>query len=435
MFQNLSQKLLGIFDHMRGQGALTEEDITSALREIRIALLEADVALPALKEFIESVKKEALGERVLKSLTPAHVMTKIVHDHLIELLSHPNEKLYLNSHGTTCFLMVGLQGSGKTTMCGKLAYLLKERNKKILMASLDIYRPAAQHQLELIAQSLGVDSLSIVPDEKPLSIAQRALAVMHSYDVLILDTAGRLHIDQDMMDELKQIKTLCHPHETLFVADALSGQDCVHTAKVFQEAVEITGICLSRIDGDSRGGAALSLRVCTQRPIKLLGTGERPSQVMLLDPEKIADRILDKGDILGLVTKATEAISKEEQDKTLRRLEKGIFTLEDFADKIKSVEKMGGVSQLLEMIPGMQSIRAQVQDKLSQNPFKKQLAIISSMTRKERSQPDILNASRKRRIAQGSGTSVQEINRLLQQFQQMQKMMKQMRGFKFWKKS
>lgn len=435
MFHNLSQKLLGIFDRMRGQGSLTEDDITHALREIRIALLEADVALPALKEFIENVKKAALGEEVLKSLTPSHVITKIVHDHLIQLLSHPNEKLYLNHHGPTCFLMVGLQGSGKTTMCGKLAYVLKERHKKILMASLDIYRPAAQRQLELIAQSLGVDSLPIIADEPPLSIAQRALNAIHSYDVLILDTAGRLHIDQEMMTELKDIKTMCQPHEVLFVADALSGQDCVHTAKIFQEEVDITGICLSRIDGDSRGGAALSLRVCTQRPIKLLGTGERPSQVMLLDPEKIADRILDRGDILGLVEKATEAISKEEQDKALRRLEKGIFTLNDFAEKIKSIEKMGGVSQLLEMIPGMQSIRAQVQDKLSQNPFRKQLAIISSMTPQERYQPHILNASRKRRIAYGSGTSVQDINRLLQQFEQMQKMMKQMRGFKFWKKS
>lgn len=429
MFDTLSKRLTGIFDRLRGRGALTENDVTTALREVRVALLEADVALPALKSFIERVKAKAIGEEILQSITPTQMIIKIVHDELVALLSHPQQSLFLRSAGPTCFLMVGLQGSGKTTMCGKIAFLMKERKKKVLMASLDTYRPAAQQQLAIIGASLGVDTLEIVPDERPLAIAQRALQAMPHYDLLILDTAGRLHVSSDMMEELIQIKALTSPHEVLFIADALSGQDAVRTAQAFHEAVPITGVCLSRVDGDGRGGAALSLRYCTQCPIKLMGTGERPQQVMPFDAQQIADRILDKGDIIGLVEKAAQVLDQQEQERALKRLEKGIFTLDDLASRIRQIEKMGGIKGVLEFIPGIRGFKDQLQGRINQANFKHQLAIISSMTPQERRQPSILNASRKRRIAQGSGTSVPEVNRLLQQFTQMQKMMKQMKGF------
>lgn len=431
MFDNLSKRLSSIFDKLRGRGALTENDVTDALREVRIALLEADVALPAVKFFIEQVKATAIGEQIIKSVTPAQMVIKIVHDELIRFLSHPQEELYIRTYPPTIFLMIGLQGSGKTTMSGKLAFLLKEKKKKVLLASLDIYRPAAQKQLEIIGQAIAVDTLKIIPQERPKEIARRALDAATAYDVLILDTAGRLHIDQDMMTELQQIKEITQPHEILLVVDALSGQDTVRTANAFNETIDgITGICLSRIDGDSRGGAALSLRYCTERPIKLMGIGERPQQVIQFSAKRLADRILDKGDIIGLVEKASEMMTQQEQAKSIARMQKGIFTLDDLGKKIQQIESMGGVKSFLDYIPGIRGMKQQMHDKIDKTNFKQQLAIISSMTLEERNHPNILNASRKRRIAKGSGTSVQAINRLLQQFLQMQKVFKQMKGSK-----
>ncbi len=324
--------------------------------------------------------------------------------------------------------MAGLQGSGKTSMSGKLAFLLKEKKKKVLLASLDIYRPAAQRQLELIGQSIGVDTLEIVPGQPPLEITKRALAFLPRYDILILDTAGRLHIDQELMSELQAVKALANPNETLLVADALSGQDTIQIAKAFQEAVGLTGICLSRVDGDGRGGAALSLRYCTQCPIKMMGVGELPHQVLPFDAKRLADRILDRGDVIGLVEKAAKLINAQEQEQELKRLQKGVFTLDDLAKKIKQIESMGGIKGILDFLPGVRGLKQNMQGHIEKANFKRQLAIISSMTLQERRLPTILNASRKRRIAKGSGTSVPEVNRLLDQFQQMQKLFKRFKG-------
>ena len=429
MFETLGKKIGDVFQRLKGKGVLTESDVLVALREIRVALLEADVALPALKSFIEHVKEKAIGENVLKSITPVQMVIKFVHEELISLLSHPDQELKLRKNEPTIFLMVGLQGSGKTSMSGKLAFLLKERKKKVLLASLDIYRPAAQHQLEVIGRSIDVPTLEIISGQSPLDIAKRSLTLLPRYDVLILDTAGRLHIDQELMGELQDIKALTKPHEILLVADALSGQDTVRTAQAFQEDVGLTGICLSRVDGDGRGGAALSLRYCTGCPIKVMGVGELPPQVVPFEAQRLADRILDRGDVVGLVEKAAKLMNTQEED--LKRLQKGVFTLEDLAKKIKQIEAMGGIKGILDFLPGVHALKQNMQGHIEKTNFKRQLAIISSMTVKERRLPSILNASRKRRIAKGSGTSIPEINRLLDQFQQMQKMVKQFKGKRF----
>ena len=424
----LGRQLGNIFDKLRGKGVLTEKDVTEALREIRIALLEADVALCVVKDFIAAIKEKAIGEAVLKSITPGQMVIKIVNDQLVETLSHEEKEINLKASPPVIILMVGLQGSGKTTMSGKLAYLLKKQHKKVLMASLDIYRPAAQKQLELIGEQIQTATLEIIQNQLPLAITQRALekAKKEGYDILILDTAGRLHIDEVLMEELSLIQRTSKPNEILFVADALSGQDALHSAKAFHEKLGITGLCLSRIDGDSRGGVALSIRSVTGQPIKLLGTGEKPEQVEFFDPKRISNRILDMGDIVGMVESASESLAQEDHMAELKKLQKGVFTLNDLEKKIKNIDKLGGVGGFLNLLPGMRKLKDQIGDQIEKTSFKKQLAIISSMTKAEKKNPDLLNASRKRRVATGSGTSVQEINRLLKQFQQMQKAMKQL---------
>jgi signal recognition particle subunit SRP54 len=426
MFENLSKRLMGIFDGLRGKGVLSEEDVSAALREMRMALLEADVALPAVKALMEEVKSRAIGERLLKGITPVQGVIKIVHEALIAFLTHPKEALELRTSPPTVILMVGLQGGGKTSMCGKLGFFWKK--KKVLMASLDVVRPAAQHQLALIGQSIDVDTLDIVAQESPLAIAKRALIKARGYDVLLLDTAGRLAIDEPMMQELRDLKALTSPHEIFLVADALSGQDVARTALAFHEALGITGMCLSRVDGDARGGAALSLRHVTQQPLKWMGTGELPHQGLPFDARRLADRILDQGDIIGFVEKVTRTANLEEEERSMQRLQRGIFTLDDFAKKLKSIESMGGLEGLLDYLPGMQSMKDKLGPQIHPSQLKRQSAILSSMTKKERAQPHLFNASRKRRIAKGSGTSVPEVNRLLTQFEQMQKMLKMMKG-------
>jgi signal recognition particle subunit SRP54 len=425
MFESLGRRFSEIFNQLRGKSGLTEADITAALRHIRIALLDADVALPAIAALMADVKEHAMGAQVLKSIAPDQMVIKAVHDALIRLLSHPEQAWALPGTKPAVFLMAGLQGSGKTTMSSKIAWLFKD--KKVLMASLDIYRPAAQRQLEILGQSIGVDTLPIVAHEKPLDIARRALKYGAQYDVLIVDTAGRLHIDTGMMEELRAVKACLDPHEIVLVVDALSGQDALMTAKAFHESVGITGVGLSRVDGDGRGGVALSLRHATGCPIKIMGMGENPSQVMGFDPKRLADRILDKGDIVGLVEKANQVAQSVDQEQTLKRLEKGLFTLEDLSQNLKQLESMGGLKGLLDFLPGMRGLKDQLDQKNPSMDFKKQQAIIGSMTVKERRQPDLLNASRKRRIAKGSGTDVVAVNRLLEHFSQMQKMMKSLK--------
>ena len=427
MFEGLGRQLGRVFDRLRGRGVLSEEDVTSALREIRIALLEADVALPFVKDFISSVKERAIGEKLIASINPGQLITKIVHDQLVAALSHPDSAITIAPPAPQVILMAGLQGSGKTTMSAKLAHLLKNRGKMPLLASLDVYRPAAQMQLEKLGIATGIETVEIVPGQKPLEIATRALAQAKACqsDVVILDTAGRLHIDEELMAELVALKKKTAPREILFVADALSGQDAVRTAEAFHVAVGITGICLSRIDGDGRGGAILSIRSVTGCPVKLLGTGERPDQVELFNPERIASRILDMGDIVALVEQAS-ALPQEDAERAFTRIKKGIFTLDDLAKQIQGLEKMGGIKSFLGWLPGIRQLKERLGDQIDTLSMKRQLAIIRSMTPKERARPDILDGSRKQRIAHGSGTTIQDVNKLLRQFKQMKDMMKVM---------
>jgi len=431
LFENLTSKLGSVFDNLRRHGSLKEEDVNAAMREIRIALLEADVALPVVKEFVEKVRLEAVGERVLKSVTPDQQVIKIVNDVLIETLGHEDSELNLRTSLPAVILMAGLQGSGKTTTAGKLAKLLQEKqHKKVLLASLDVYRPAAQDQLEILAKQVNSGSLPIVKGEKPLAIAKRALDTgrKEGYDVVILDTAGRLSIDADLMNELSEVKKFANPIETLLVVDALTGQDAVNTAKNFNEQIGITGIILTRIDSDARGGAALSMRSITGKPIKFLGMGEKLDALQTFDAKRIAGRILDMGDIVSLVEKAAENFEIEEAKKTAQKLAKGQFDMNDLLSQLRQMKKLGGMSGIMNMLPGMQKMKGAMQaNNIDDGMLKRQEAIILSMTTKERTNPDLLNASRRKRIAAGSGTTVQEINRLMKQFQQMQTMMKQMK--------
>lgn len=430
MFETLSSRLTSIFDRLGRKGVLNEEDVNAALREVRIALLEADVALPVVKEFIVEVKEKAVGEKVLKSITPSQLVIKIVHDHLVELLGVKNEALNLSTTPPAVVLMVGLQGSGKTTSTAKLAKFLKEKeNKKVLMASLDTYRPAAQKQLEVLGHSINIATLPIIPQENPLQIAQRSLkaARLEGYDVLLLDTAGRLHIDETLMAEIKAIKKETTPIETLLVADAMTGQDAVTIAKSFHETLSLTGIVLSRMDGDARGGAALSIRSVSGAPIKFLGIGEKVDALEPFHPDRLAGRILGMGDVVTLVEKAFETVDQAEANTLAQKMQKGAFTLEDWASQLRQISKMGGVTGILKFLPGVSSMQNKInQSGLNDTFVKAQLAIISSMTTKEKRNPDLLNASRKRRVAQGSGTTVQEINRLLKQYRDMETMMKRM---------
>jgi signal recognition particle subunit SRP54 len=431
MFDALSDKFTGIFDGLRKRGALTEADVAEALREVRLAMLDADVALPVVKDFITRVRERAIGAEVLSAVSPGQQVAKIVNDALVEALGGAGAvPLNLNAAPPVPILMVGLQGSGKTTTSGKLALRLKSREKKrILLASLDTQRPAAQLQLAQLAERAGVPSLPIVPGETPVQIARRAMEAgrREGFDVVILDTAGRLSIDQALMDEVRDIRAATNPVETLLVVDAMTGQDAVNTAKAFHDALTITGVVLTRMDGDSRGGAALSMRQVTGAPIKFSGSGEKIDALEEFHPERVAGRILGLGDIVGLVERAAETIDHDEAEKLAKKMMKGQFSLEDYAAQLKQISKMGSISSILGMLPGMGAMKQKIEDaNIDQTIFKRQQAIISSMTVKERRQPDIIKASRKKRIAAGSGTTVTDVNRLLKQFDDMSAMMKRM---------
>jgi signal recognition particle subunit SRP54 len=431
MFESLSNRFNDAFDRLRRRGALTEADVDSAMREIRVALLEADVALPVVKTFVDGVRAKAVGADVLRSVSPAQMVVKIVHDHLVESLgSDQSGALNLNAVPPVVVMMVGLQGSGKTTTSAKLARLLKDRERrKILLASLDVNRPAAQEQLAILAKQIDVPSLPIVALERPVAIAKRALDAgkREGYDVVILDTAGRLHIDEPLMQEVAAVRDVTHPTETLLVADALTGQDAVNLAKSFAERIGITGIILTRIDGDARGGAALSMRAVTGQPIVMIGTGEKVDALETFHPERIAGRILGMGDVVGLVEKAAENIDRDEAEKLAKKLQKGGFDLDDLAGQLKQLRKMGGMGGVMGMLPGIGKIKKQLEGaNIDEKILKRQEAILSSMTKRERRNPKLLDGSRRRRIAAGSGTTVPEINRLLKQYQDMADMMKRM---------
>jgi signal recognition particle subunit SRP54 len=431
MFESLSNRLSDVFDRLRRHGALSEDDVNAALREIRIALLEGDVALPVVKDFVNAVREKALGQEVLRSVSPAQMVVKIVHDHLVETLGGDAvEGLNLNAVPPVVIMMVGLQGSGKTTTAAKLARLLKLRErKKVLLASLDVQRPAAQEQLAVLARQIEVASLPVVAGEKPVAIARRALDVgrREGYDVVILDTAGRLHIDEPLMQEVAAVRDATQPTESLLVADAMTGQDAVNVAKSFAERVGLTGIVLTRVDGDARGGAALSMRAVTGRPIKFMGTGEKLDALEPFHAQRVAGRILDLGDIVSLVEKAQETIDQDEAEALAKKLQKGGFDLDDLAAQLRQLRKMGGMGGVMGMLPGIGKIKKQLEEaRIDDGMIKRQEAIISSMTRAERKNPKLLNASRRIRIASGSGTSVPEINRLLKQYQDMSSMMRKM---------
>ena len=431
MFDALSTKLSGVFDRLRGRGSLSEIDVAEAMREIRLALLDADVALPVVKDFISKARERAVGSEVLDSVSPGQQVVKIVHDTMIDALGGAGAvPLNLNAVAPVPILMVGLQGSGKTTTSGKIALrLLQRQRKRVLLASLDTQRPAAQLQLQQLAERAGVASLPIIPGQTPLEIAARAMETgrREVFDVVILDTAGRLSIDQALMDEVRAIRAATNPAETLLVVDAMTGQDAVNTARAFNEALGVTGIVLTRMDGDSRGGAALSMRAVTGAPIKLTGSGEKLDALEDFHPERVAGRILGLGDVVGLVEKASELVDQEQAEKLARKMAKGTFDLEDFASQLKQITKMGSMQNILGMLPGGAKLAAQVGDaKMDPKIIGRQVAIISSMTPKERRAPEIIKASRKKRIAAGSGTSVQDVNRLLKQFDDMSDMMKRM---------
>jgi len=432
VFEALGSRLQGVFDRLRGRGALSESDVSDALREVRIALLEADVALSVVKDITAKVRERAVGQEVIRSIQPGQMVVKIVHDALVEALGGTEgpRGLDLNAASPVPILMVGLQGSGKTTTSGKIALRLKGRDrKKVLLASLDVHRPAAQLQLAQLAERAEVVSLPIIAGQTPLQIAQRAMDMARGelFDVVILDTAGRLAMDDALMDEVAAVKAAVNPHETLLVVDAMTGQDAVNTARAFNERVGVTGIVMTRVDGDARGGAALSMRAVTGAPIKLLGAGEKLDALEDFHPDRIAGRILGMGDIVSLVERATETIDQAEAEKLAARMQKGQFSLEDYASQLKQIGKMGSLSGMLGMLPGVGKLKSQLEGaNLDQTILKKQAAIISSMTVQERRKPEVIKASRKRRIAAGSGSSVQEVNRLLKQFEDMRDMMKRM---------
>ena len=429
MFDTLAEKLSGVFDRLARRGALTESDVDTAMREIRIALLEADVALPVVKDFVAKVREQAVGQAVVKSVTPSQMVVKIVNDALVETLGGENAALDLNAPAPVPVLMVGLQGSGKTTTSAKLALRLKKDKKRVLLASLDVYRPAAQEQLAQLGKQIDVAVLPVIVGEKPKAIAARAMAeAKKGYDVVILDTAARLHIDLDMMAEVAEVRALVNPHETLLVVDALAGQDAANIAREFNEKIGITGIVLTRIDGDSRGGAALSMRAVTGRPIKFLGAGEKVEALEPFHPDRLAGRILGMGDVVSLVETAAEKMDKDEAERVAKRMMDGRFDLNDLLSQLRQMQKMGDLKGLLGLIPGMGKFKAQIDAaKIDDKVFKRQEAIILSMTPRERRNPDIIKASRKKRIADGCGLTVQEVNKLLKQYDQMADMMKKVK--------
>jgi signal recognition particle subunit SRP54 len=432
MFQNLSDRLGSVLDGLKGRGRLTEDNIKDTLREVRMALLEADVALPVVRAFTDSIREKAMGEEVLKSLTPGQTLVKVVHDELVRVMGEANEELDLAAQPPAVVLMAGLQGSGKTTTVAKLARFLNERHKKkVLVVSADVYRPAAIEQLKTLANEVGVDFFPSSPDQKPVAIARSAVAEARKryYDVLIVDTAGRLHVDEDMMGEIQVLHGELQPVETLFVVDSMTGQDAANTAKAFHDALPLTGVVLTKADGDARGGAALSIRQLTGKPIKFIGVGEKTDALEPFHPDRVASRILGMGDVLSLVEEVSRKVDRDKAEKLAKKVSRGEgFSLEDFRDQMQQMSGMGGVAGLMDKLPGMGQVPDAVKAQVNDKEFTRLIAIINSMTPKERRFPAIIKGSRKRRIAAGSGTQVQDINRLLKQFAQMQKMMKKMKG-------
>lgn len=428
MFDALSDRLGNVFDRLKGKGSLSESDVNTAMREVRIALLEADVAVEVVKSFIDGVKERAVGHEVTKSVTPGQQVIKIVNDNLIEMLGKEPAWIELNAVPPVPILMIGLQGSGKTTTAAKIASRLTRRDKKkVMMASLDVTRPAAREQLRVLGEQINVSTLPMAEGETAVSIAKRAMAAsrLQGYDVVILDAAGRVTIDQGLMDEIKQISEITNPAEKILVADALTGQDAVTTAKNFHQNVGVTGIVLTRMDGDSRGGAALSMRSVTGVPIKAVGTGEKLENLEDFHPERVAGRILGMGDVVSLVEKAAETIEVEEAEKIALKMQKGQFDFNDMLTQLQQVSKMGGLGGVLAMLPGVGKLQKQMASAgVDDKSIARQVAIIQSMTAQERKSPKLLNASRKRRVASGSGTTAQEINRLLKQQMEMARMMK-----------
>lgn len=432
MFENLSERLGKTLKNISGKGRLTEDNIKDTLREVRMALLEADVALPVVREFIAQVKERAVGTEVSKSLNPGQVFIKIVQSELESVMGQVNESLNLAAQPPAVVLMAGLQGAGKTTSVGKLAALLKQReNKKVLVVSADVYRPAAIKQLETLASDVGVEFFPSSVDEKPIDIANAAIdfARKNFFDVLLVDTAGRLHVDGEMMGEIQALHKAIDPIETLFVVDAMTGQDAANTAKAFNEALPLTGVILTKADGDARGGAALSVRQITGKPIKFIGMGEKLDALEAFHPERIASRILGMGDVLSLIEEVERKVDKDKAKKLAKKVQKGKgFDLQDFKEQLEQMRNMGGMMSLMDKMPGMGNMSAQIKDKANDKSFVQMEAIINSMTPGERSRPDVIKGGRKRRIAAGSGTQIQDVNRLLKQFTQMQKMMKKMSG-------
>ena len=432
MFENLTERLGKTLKNISGKGRLSEDNIKDTLREVRMALLEADVALPVVREFIGQVKERAVGTEVSKSLNPGQVFIKIVQSELESVMGQVNESLNLAAQPPAVVLMAGLQGAGKTTSVGKLAALLKQREKKkVLVVSADVYRPAAIKQLETLALDVGVEFFPSSIEQKPIDIANAAIdyARKHYFDVLLVDTAGRLHVDGEMMGEIQALHKAINPIETLFVVDAMTGQDAANTAKAFNDALPLTGVILTKADGDARGGAALSVRHITGKPIKFIGMGEKLDALEAFHPERVASRILGMGDVLTLIEEVERKVDKDKAQKLAKKVQKGKgFDLQDFKEQLEQMRNMGGMMSLMDKMPGMGNMSAQVKDKANDKSFVQMEAIINSMTPGERSKPDVIKGGRKRRIAAGSGTQIQDVNRLLKQFTQMQKMMKKMSG-------
>ncbi|MBK9130322.1 MAG: signal recognition particle protein [Gammaproteobacteria bacterium] len=443
MFENLTERLGQALKNLRGQARLTDDNIKEALREVRMALLEADVALPVVKEFVDRVRERAVGQEILQSMTPGQALIRVVRDELVAVMGEHSASLELNVAPPAVIMLAGLQGSGKTTTAAKLARWIREQlKKKVLLVSVDVYRPAAIEQLETLAGEVGVGFYPCRTDQDPVTVATAAVdhARKQFFDVVIVDTAGRLHVDAEMMDEARRLHTALQPVETLFVVDSMTGQDAANTAKAFHDALALTGVILTKTDGDARGGAALSLRHITGKPIKFLGVGEKTAALEVFHPERVASRILGMGDILSLIEEAERKVDRNEAEKLARKLKQGKgFDLDDFRTQLQQMRNMGGVAGLLDKLPGMSAIPQASRDQINDRQFVHMEAIINSMTPQERRFPAIIKASRKRRIAAGAGVQVQEINRMLKQFEQMQRMMKQMskggmnkllRGFK-----
>ncbi|MFN9161309.1 MAG: signal recognition particle protein [Alphaproteobacteria bacterium] len=430
MFENLTNRLTSVFDGLTGRGAISEADVDAALREVRLALIEADVSLPVIKDFLAKVRARAIGADVLRSVTPGQQIVTIVHDELVETLGTESSGLSLDISPPAVVMMVGLQGSGKTTSTAKIALRLTNRDrKKVMMASLDTRRPAAQEQLKILGEQIGVATLPIIAGQAPADIARRALqaAKLSGFDVLMLDTAGRLHVDEALMAEIAEIRNISAPIETLLVADSLAGQDSINVAKQFNERIGLSGIVLTRIDGDGRGGAALSMRAITGAPIKLLGTGEKIDALEDFHPRRIAGRILGQGDVVSLVEKAAETVDQEKAEALARKMQKGQFDLDDLAEQLRQMRRMGGMQGIMSLLPGIGRMKDQMATAgLDDRMLKRQEAIILSMTREERRNPDVLNGSRRKRIAKGSGVEVSEVNKLLKMHRQMADVMKKM---------